>query len=368
DEDLPTVAQTLAARESLADHLEWQLGLIQLMEAEERLADAIVGNLDQRGFLNEELFAELAEQVGLELDEAEAVLEVIQALDPIGVASRNLRECLLVQAKHYYPHEDVTHAVIRDHLEDLEKRNVKTILRTLGIEEDDLRDAMDIIGSLEPRPGREFASEQTHYIIPDVYVVKVGDEYVVQVNEDGEPKLKISRFYEHQVKSSSGETKDYIQQKLRSAEWFIKSIHQRQQTIRKVTTSIVRFQQEFLEKGVAYLRPLILRDVAEDIGMHESTISRVTTNKYVHTPQGTFELKYFFNSRIQTAHGPDLASESVKQRIKKLISEEDVAKPLSDQRLCAILAEEGTEIARRTVAKYRENMNIPSSSRRKRIF
>ena len=369
DDELPTVEQTLSKQQSLADHLEWQLGVTSLTDAERRLAEGIIGNLDARGYLSAQFFEELAAKVGLELDEAEAVLEVIQELDPIGVACRTLKECLLVQAKHFYPHEDVTHAIIEHHLEDLERRNVKGILRTLKIDQDDLRDALDIIGNLEPRPGRGFMTETTHYIIPDVYIVRIGDEYLVQLNEDGEPKLKISNFYAKQVSSVEGEAKEYIQKKIRSAEWFIKSIHQRQNTIRKVTESIVRFQRDFLDKGVAELRPLILRDVAEDIGMHESTISRVTTNKYVHTPQGTFELKYFFNSRISSSRGgPDLASESVKQRIKKLVDGENPDKPLSDQKLCALLAEEGTEIARRTVAKYREMLNIPPSSKRKRLL
>jgi RNA polymerase sigma-54 factor len=229
---------------------------------------------------------------------------------------------------------------------------------------------MDLIATLEPKPGRNFMSEQTHYITPDVYIVKVGDEYVVQLNEDGMPKLHISNFYQSQIKAgkADGATKDFIKDKLNSALWLIRSIHQRQSTIRKVAESIARFQTEFLDQGVDYLRPLILRQVAEDIGMHESTISRVTTNKYVHTPQGTFELKYFFNSRISTASGPDLASESVKQRIKKMIAEESEKKPLSDQAICNLLAEEGLEIARRTVAKYRTMLNIPSASKRKRLF
>jgi RNA polymerase sigma-54 factor len=226
------------------------------------------------------------------------------------------------------------------------------------------------MSTLEPKPGRRFASETTHYITPDVYITKVGDDYIVQLNEDGMPKLRISNFYESQIKSgkADGKTKTFIQDKFRSAVWLIRSIHQRQSTIRKVTESIVGFQREFLDHGVSFLRPLILRDVADDIGMHESTVSRVTTNKYVHTPQGTFELKYFFNSRIKAASGEDLAGESVKQRIKKIISEEPPSKPLSDQKICQMLGDEGLEIARRTVAKYREMLNIPSSSKRKKLF
>ena len=370
DDDLPTLEQTVAGQASLYDHLDAQLGVTQLTEAEHRLAERIIGNIGSNGYFNGEILEELAHEVDLELDEAEAVLEVIQEFDPVGVAARNLSECLLIQARHYFPDEDLLHSIIEHHLENLEKRNVNTILKDLGIEADDLREAVDLMSTLEPKPGRGFVTETTHYITPDVYITRVGDDYIVQLNEDGMPKLRISNFYESQIKGgkADGETKTFIQDKFRSAVWLIRSIHQRQSTIRKVTESIVRFQREFLDHGVSNLRPLILRDVADDIGMHESTISRVTTNKYVHTPQGTFELKYFFNSRIKAASGEDLAGESVKQRIKKIISEEAPNKPLSDQKICQMLADEGLEIARRTVAKYREMLNIPSSSKRKKLF
>lgn len=370
DDDMPTVDQTLSRKETLYDHLTWQLGVTQFTSAEEHLADEIIGNINQNGYFSGEMLEELAVSAGLEVDEAEAVLEVIQEFDPVGVAARDLRECLLIQAKHFFPHEDVVHRIIEDHLGNLEKRNISPILRDLQIDKDDLREAVDIIAGLEPKPGRGFSGEETRYITPDVYIVKVGDEYIVQLNEDGMPRLRISQFYESQIKekTTKGEAKEFIQQKFRSAVWLIRSIHQRQTTIRRVTESIARFQREFLDSGVSQLRPLILRDVADDIGMHESTISRVTTNKYVHTPQGTFELKYFFNSRISTSDGPDLASESVKQRIKQIVGDEDPKKPFSDQKICVLLAEEGTEIARRTVAKYREMLGILPSSKRRQIF
>jgi len=370
DDDMPTIEQTLATHATLADHLTWQLGVTMLTDAEQQLAVRIVGNINSNGYFNGELLEELGQEYGLDVEEAEAVLEVIQEFDPVGVGARNLAECLLIQAKHFYPDEDMVHDVIERHLENLEKRNVSAILRDLKIEADDLRDAVDLIGALEPKPGRGFQTETTHYITPDVYVTKVGDDYIVQLNEDGMPKLRISNFYENQIKAgkADGETKTFIQEKFRSAVWLIRSIHQRQGTIRKVTESIVRFQREFLDQGVECLRPLILRDVADDIGMHESTVSRVTTNKYVHTPQGTFELKYFFNSRIKASGGADLAGESVKQRIKKIIGEEPSEKPLSDQKICQMLADEGLEIARRTVAKYREMLNIPPAFKRKKLF
>jgi len=375
DDDLPTIEQTLASRPTLADHLDWQLGMMQLLDEERRVAVAMIGNLDNDGYLSPDILPQIAEEQGVELTDVEMVLtEVIQQLDPIGVGARDLRECLLLQAKHYFPKDDLVHQLIDKHLEHLEKRNIPPILKDLDCDIEDLQGAMVLVRELEPKPGRNFAGsgEEPQYVTPDVYVVKLGDEYVVQLNEDGLPKLKISSFYQNQIKAQGKKgdkrEKEFIQDKFKSAVWLIRSIHQRQQTIRKVTESIVRFQREFLEKGNEFLRPLILRQVADDIGMHESTISRVTTAKYVHTPQGIFELKYFFNSRITSNQGADLASESVKQKIKKYISEEDEKKPLSDQRLCELLEAEGMTIAQRTFAKYREMLNIAPSAQRKKVF
>ncbi|MCB9734620.1 MAG: RNA polymerase factor sigma-54 [Deltaproteobacteria bacterium] len=371
DDEMPTIEQTLAEAESLTQHLDWQLQMTVLTDEERLIGEEIIGNINTDGYFNADMIPAIAEQLNVEVEDVESVLEVIQEFDPIGVGARNLRECLMLQALHFYPDEDVVIGLIDRHLENLEKKDVQAILKDLDCELEDVSEGVKIIGHLEPKPGRGFATEDPQYITPDVYVQKVGDEYIVTLNEDGLPKLKISNFYQNQLKAggASSKEKDFIQDKFRSAVWLIRSIHQRQNTIRKVTESIVRFQREFLDQGVQFLRPLILRDVADDIGMHESTISRVTTNKYVHTPQGIFELKYFFNSRIQSAGGGgDLASESVKQRIKKLVSEEDPKKPLSDQKLCEILEKEGTLIARRTVAKYREMLNIAPSSKRKKVF
>lgn len=370
DDDMPTLEQTLASHESLHDHLDWQLNVTQFTDEERLAAERIIGNITEDGYLNGDMLAPIAAELGMEEDEVEAVLEVIQLFDPVGVGARDLRECLLVQAKHFYPRDDVVHGIIADHLENLEKRNVQVVLKALDIDVVDLGAAAQVINTLEPRPGRSFTTVDTHYITPDVYIHKMGEEYVVVLNEDGMPKLRISNFYENRIKGkkASGDEKTFIQDKFKSAVWLIRSIHQRQNTIRKVTESIVRFQREFLDRGVAFLRPLILRDVADDVGMHESTISRVTTNKYVHTPQGIFELKYFFNSRITSDSGADVASEAVKQQIKGMIAKESKNKPLSDQKICDILSDEGMQIARRTVAKYREAMNIPPSSKRKKLF
>lgn len=370
DDDMPTLEQTLTRHENLTEHLEWQVGLTPLTDAEEAVALEIVGNISDTGYLNGEMLPIIAEDHGMPLDEVEAVLEVIQTFDPVGVAARDLKECLLIQARHDFPRDRLLQALIARHLGHLENRKIGPILKDLDIDKKDLAGLVELLSTLEPRPGRGFGEVAAQYITPDVYVHKVGGEYVVTLNEDGMPKLKISNFYENRIKArkATGDEKAFIQDKFKSAVWLIRSIHQRQNTIRRVTESIVRFQREFLDKGVAYLRPLILREVADDIGMHESTISRVTTNKYVHTPRGIFELKYFFNSRITTTTGRDVASEAVKQRIKKLVSTEDPEHPLSDQKICDILAEEGTTIARRTVAKYREMLHILSSSKRKKLF
>ena len=368
-DELPSLEQTLSNKTSLFDHLMWQVNLSNFDEKEADVAADIVGNVNQDGFFVSRSIEEIAEEHDIELDYAEDVLTAIQELDPVGVAARNLSECLLIQARTYHAGDVHLRKIIDRHLGNMEKRNYSAITKDLGIDQAELIRCAKIIGNMEPKPGRGFVTEDTHYITPDVYVHKMGDEYVVTLNEDGLPKLKISSFYRNAMTSGEGKTKDYIQDKFRSAVWLIRSIHQRQNTIRKVTQSIVRFQREFLDRGPQLLRPLILRDVADDIGMHESTVSRVTTNKYVHTPQGIYELKYFFNSRIGGMHGAaDLASESVKIKIKNIITGEGPKKPLSDQAIADILKGQNIDIARRTVAKYREMMGILSSSKRKKLF
>ena len=368
-DELPSIEQTLSKSTSLFDHLMWQLSLSNLSEKEMAIATDIAGNIDNDGFFTSRTIEEIATEHDVGVQEAEDVLVAVQELDPVGVAARDLRECLLIQATTYHQGDANLRKIIDRHIGNLEKRNYPPILKDLGITQEELVRCAKIIGHMEPKPGRGFVDEETHYITPDVYVHKLGDEYIVVLNEDGLPKLKISSFYRNAMSGGSGATKDYIQEKFRSAVWLIRSIHQRQNTIRKVTESIVRFQREFLDRGSQYLRPLILRDVADDIGMHESTVSRVTTNKYVHTPQGIYELKYFFNSRIGGMYGAeDLASESVKVKIKQIIGNEDIKRPLSDQAIADILKSQNIDIARRTVAKYREMMGILPSSQRKKLF
>lgn len=368
-DELPSIEQTLSQKTTLFDHLMWQLSLSGLTDEEMELAHDIVGNINSDGYFVSRTLDEIAEAHGVSMDQADDVLTAVQEMDPVGVAARDLKECLSLQARTYYSGDQILRKFVEQHLSNYEKRNYNAIIRDLGIDQDELIRCVKIVQNMEPKPGRGFATDDTHYITPDVYVHKMGEDYAVTLNEDGLPKLKISNFYKSAMSGGKGDTKDYIQDKFRSAVWLIRSIHQRQNTIRKVTESIVRFQREFLDKGPQHLRPLILRDVADDIGMHESTVSRVTTNKYVHTPQGIYELKYFFNSRISGMYGAqDLASESVKIKIKNMIGEESTKKPLSDQAIANVLKQENIDIARRTVAKYREMMGILPSSKRKKLF
>lgn len=371
-DDLPNYEATVSRSAGLSEHLMWQAQMSDFVEAELRFTALVVGNLDERGYLTiegvepEEVVPRLAEEADLHPDDAEEVLLLIQRFDPIGVASRSLTECLLVQAEHYGMDQLVL-KVISDHLRDLEKKDYAAIAKALGVDLDEVYDVAQVIAELEPRPARDFSGENPQYIIPDVYVHKVGDKYFVTANDDGMPKLKINRFYRSAMMGDKA-AKEYIQNKLRSAQWLIRSIDQRRKTIERVTECIVDKQYDFFEKGIEYLRPMILRDVADEVGMHESTISRVTSNKYVHTPRGLFELKYFFNSGIRRASQEDIASESVKQAIKKIVDSEPASKPYSDQKIVELLASDGIVIARRTITKYREMLGILSSSKRKKYF
>ncbi|MGZ3694869.1 MAG: RNA polymerase factor sigma-54 [Bdellovibrionota bacterium] len=380
-DELPNYENMVAGVTDLVSHLEWQINLSDLTDQERQLAKMIVGNLSDDGFFIGSL-EDICRELQFEMEDAEEVLKIIQRFDPIGVAARDLRECLLVQAELLYDKDSLVVNIIKNHLEDLEKRNVAAIVKATGAPEEDLKEAArQIKEEFDPKPGRSFGGgSDTHYIVPDVYVYKIADDFAIQLNEDGLPKLRVSAYYKKILIQAKAEakahgkgdpklTKEYLQDKLRAAVWLIKSIHNRQKTIYRVMESIVKYQRDFFDKGVHFLKPMVLREVAVDIGVHESTISRVTTNKYVHTPVGTFELKYFFNSGISSGDGSgDVASESVKEKIKSLIGKEDNKRPLSDQKLVELLQEDGIEIARRTVAKYRESMNILSSARRKKLF
>jgi RNA polymerase sigma-54 factor len=365
--ETPRFESFVAQKESLSEHLLWQLMMSFPSKDEKEIGSLIIGNLNKDGYL-EMPFDEIVRQSGATPDEAGRVLTLMQTFNPIGVCARDLQECLLIQAKHLGLADTIVCDIISHHLNHLENKNYKAICSALKANIDEVISAVEVIKALEPRPGQQFSDEEPHYITPDIYVYKMEDEFVIVINDDGMPKLRVSSFYRNAM-SGDGKIKDqakeYLQDKLRSATWLIRSIHQRQKTIYRVMESIVRFQRDFFEKGIAHLKPMVLRDVALDIGMHESTISRVTTNKYAYTPQGIFELKYFFNSSISRVHGDAIASASVQDKIRQVIDSEDPRKPYSDSKITEILKGENIDIARRTVAKYREMLKVLPSSKRK---
>lgn len=373
NEEIMNYENIISATQTLHDHIYWQVKMAGFSEQEAKAADAIIAHIDDDGYLKVPL-TQIAEEEKLDIDDLEDALSLIHEFDPAGVGARDLKECLLIQAKILEEDTNDLVSLIKNHLKDLEKKNYEAIAKGLNRSMEEVIEICKIIYAMEPKPGRSYSGNDIQYVTPDVYVYKVGDDYVVSLNEDGLPKLKISNYYKNMLKGGANPTGDklaseYIQEKLKSAVWLIKSIHQRQRTIFKVTDSIVKHQKEFFEKGAGFLKPMVLRDIANDIGMHESTVSRVTTAKYVHTPQGIYELKYFFNSGISSSSGgEDLASESVKLKLKELVSKEDPKKPLSDQKLVDLLRKEGIDIARRTVAKYRDVLKILPSSQRKKYF
>jgi RNA polymerase sigma-54 factor len=371
DDRRAALENVLVKRTLLPDHLMWQLRLSDLADAEKEVGAIIIGSLDKDGYLSiqPEEVAFLA-NTWPDVAIVERVLARVQDFDPPGVAARSLAECLLIQLRQLGMDAGSLPArIVRDFLPMLESRRFDRLARELGVTIEQIAEATKVISVLEPKPGRDFSDADTRYVTPDVYVHKVGDEYVVTLNEEGLPRLRVSSFYRRMLgQNGSPEARGYIQEKMRAAAWLIKSIHQRQRTLYMVTSSIVKFQREFLEKGVSQLRPLVLKDVANDIGMHESTVSRATAGKYVHTPQGTFELKYFFTSSLRGGQGAEVSAESVKEKIREIIAKEDARKPLSDQYIAEVLAKEQIDIARRTVAKYRELMGILPSSKRKQVY
>src|SRR3954454_12053285 len=372
--ELPPIENTLSTGSSLTDHLDWQLSLQTNDDLVREIGSAILGNLDDDGYLVASL-DEIAAMGNWAIADVQRALAQVQSFDPIGVAARDLQECLLLQIRHLGLEGTPTERIVADHLRLLQNHQVPEISRKLGITIDDLKKHSKLIRNLRPKPASRYNPSQSQYVIPDVYVVKVEDQYVAALNEEGLPQLRISPVYRRLLdKTGSGggeqndETRAYVKDKFRSALWLIKSVDQRQKTIHKVATSIINFQREFLDHGIEYLRPLVLRDVANDIGMHESTVSRVVNNKYMHTPQGVFELKYFFHSGISSSMGESVSSVTIKQRIRKIIENEDPRKPLSDSKIVSILQKEGLMLARRTIAKYREELKIPTSNQRKVLY
>jgi RNA polymerase sigma-54 factor len=352
---------------SLADHLDDQLRLTTDDGRLRAVGVAIIGNIDEAGYLRAEP-EDIAQKTGASREEVEAALALIQSFDPPGIAARTPQECLLLQLRADPMPDPVAVEIVEGHFDALEHRRYAELAKTLKLPLERIMEAVEEIQALEPKPGRKFAEVETRYITPDVFVYKMGDDYTVVLNEDGVPRLRVNSLYRSLLRGSGSDARQYVEQKLRSAVWLIKSVYQRQRTLLRVTQSIVKFQRAFLDKGLSFLRPLTLRDVGDDIGMHESTISRVTTNKYVHTPQGLFELKYFFHRGVPVTSGAETASSlKVKELVRQLLTVEDSGKPLSDQKIVEVLrAQHDIDIARRTVAKYRSQLKIPSSSRRKR--
>ena len=384
-EDEDFMGNVASSGGSLNEHLIWQLNLQTLSEREHAIGEFIIGNIDEDGYLriiergdlkDDEIerltVEEMSRHLEVSMPEVERALVVIQQFEPVGVGSRNLRECLMIQAQNLPVRDTILEEIIRNHLERVAQKNFKAVARSLGISLDDVYEVVKIINkSLNPTPGAGFGKDESNAIVPDIYILKVGDEYVVSLNEDGMPKLKISSYYRQLIKDkgrAAEQAKGYIQEKLRSAIWLIKSVHQRQRTIFRVVECIVKFQREFLEKGLKYLKPLVLKDIASEIGVHESTVSRVTANKYVQTPRGIFELKYFFSGGLSNSSGDEVAVEYRKEKMRDIIKSEDAKNPLSDKQIVEILKNSGIVLARRTAAKYREAIGMQPSNRRKVHF
>ncbi|WP_300731628.1 RNA polymerase factor sigma-54 [uncultured Desulfovibrio sp.] len=368
-EELSPLEARYAAKPSLESHLMWQLRLSTLDDRQKEIGEAIIGNLSSSGYLQASV-QDVAELTSATPAEVETVLDRIHFFDPVGVAARDARECLLIQLRNLnYDRDPILKELVEYHLEDLEAHRYKPLLRKFRLDMDTLGEYLDIIQSLDPLPGASFGGGEPTYVSPDVYVYKVGDDFVILLNEDGLPQLQMSELAKLDIDCENSAEKEYCADKIRSASWLIKSLYQRQRTLYKVMESIVRHQRPFFEYGVTHLAPLILKDIADDIGMHESTVSRITTSKYAATPHGIFELKFFFNSGLELDDGSQVGSESVKALIKKFISEEDPRAPLSDERLGEMLKDHlKVTIARRTVAKYRTALDIPSSSKRREHF
>jgi RNA polymerase sigma-54 factor len=368
--ELPPIENTLSSQGSLADHLMWQLGLQTNDDLTREIGTAIIGNIDDDGYLVASV-NEIAALGPWDVADVERTLEQVQKFDPVGVAARDLQECLLLQLRHLGLEGSPAEAIVRDYLRLLQNHKLPELAKAVGCDIEELKQHVEVIRHLDPKPGSRYTPAESQYVIPDVYIVKTEDGYKAVLNEDGLPQLRISPVYRRLLDKggeNSEETRAYVKDKFRAALWLLKSVDQRQKTILKVANSIINFQRAFLDHGIEHLRPLVLRDVANDIGMHESTVSRVVNNKYVHTPQGVYELKFFFHSGISSSYGESVSSVTIKQRIRKIIEAEDARRPLSDSKIMNILQKEGLVLARRTIAKYREELRIPTSNQRKVLY
>jgi RNA polymerase sigma-54 factor len=366
-----SLENVLTRPEGLPEYLTWQLSMSDAAPGLREIAAYLIGNVDEDGYLR--VSREEIRQAHYENEtDVDAALTLVRSFDPPGVGAFDLPDCLLIQLAALGVENALIERIIREHWQEFLNRQFVPLAKKLGVGMSEIQAAFEIIKNLEPKPGRKYSSERTIYVEPDVFVRKIGDEYVIQLSEDGLPKLRISAAYRRLLRGGNGaigaEAANYLKDKMRSAIWLIKSLDQRQRTIYKVADSIVRHQREFLDHGIEHLRPLVLRDVANDIAMHESTVSRVVSNKYIHTPRGLFPMKYFFHSGIDSTQGDDVSSLSIKNKISRIVDEEDARRPHSDARITQKLRAEGIQIARRTVAKYREELRIPSSSQRKQSF
>lgn len=366
-DDLPTFELFLPNTTSLIDHLNWQLNLSEISEETLRIASYMVGNVNEDGYLQVSL-EEVCQSMDTSLEAAEEALEALQSLDPLGVGARDLQECLLIQIRAGGLEGSLAEELILNHLPLIERKKYKDIARQLGCELNDVGQALELIKALSPRPGLKYNLKDPVYIRPDVYIYKIEGEYQIVLNDDGLPQLRLNRAYRRlllQGNDVSKDTKSYVKERFRSALELIRSIDQRQQTIYRVCRAIVDRQDEFLEKGRMFLKPMLIKDIAAELGVHPSTISRVVSNKYAHTAQGVIELRRFFTVGVESSSGENVSTVHVKEKIRKIIEFEDSQKPLSDQRISKILSQDGIQITRRTVAKYRDQMNIPGSRERK---
>lgn len=368
-DDAPSFEQFLTHKPSLSDHLEWQLNMLDVSEAVREAAVAIIGDLDEDGRLSASI-EDIAELAGCSLEVVEKARQAVLRMDPIGCGALNVRECLSVQLEVEGMANSLAARLVMDHLEDLQPHRLQHLAKATGVEIHELNEEIKKIRALDPYPGRRYSSEDAMFVAPEVYIEKIEEDYVIYFADDGSPRLRISPTY-HQLLDQSDttkETKDFIKEKVRSAVDLLRNIEHRRQTIYRVVECIVDRQKEFLDKGVEYIKPMMLKDVAEDIGMHLSTISRVVNRKYAHTPQGVIELRRFFSEGMMNEEGEEVSTRILKLKIKKMIEEEDTKKPLTDDQIAKILSKEGVKLSRRTVAKYRDQLNIAGSRERKTVI
>jgi len=367
-DDKPSFEQFLSSETNLAEYLNWQLRLTLTTPEIRAAAEAIIGNLNDDGYLDSPL-EEIAQLGDWPMELMEQALEVVHLFDPTGVAARDLPECLLLQLNYHGYGDRLAATLIRDHFQKLQHHKWPELAKELGVPIEQIAEEMKLVRQLEPKPGRKYAPPSTHYIEPEVYIEKMDDDYIIRFNDDGLPMLRINRQYRQMMenKETTKETRDYIKDRVRSAIDLLKNIEHRKQTIYKVCERIVERQRDFLDKGIEHIKPMMLKDISEDIGMHLSTISRVVNGKYAHTPQGVIELRRFFTEGMTNDDGEEVSTQIIKLKIKKMIEAEDPREPMTDDQIAAILAKEGQKLSRRTVAKYRDQMKIPGSRERRQV-